>query len=148
MAGRKMEISPFSYAFTLLFFGVAIMGFTMYIDRNIYDWEKIDEWERKATLYDETFMALDGELLPWCVAEDRGPIIPEFRANMALIYWPLEIDPNDGQYGEASWMLDEELNITTCEIDSPQPTRAWGDIKMDTFGHEVAHCFLGDYHTE
>lgn len=83
---------------------------------------------------------------PWCVAEDRGKVVPEFRADAALIYWRTTTDDNDGKYGDASWLLDEELNITTCLIDSPMPADVWGDEDMDTLGHEALHCFTGDFH--
>jgi len=85
---------------------------------------------------------------PWCVAEDRGSVEGEFRADYSLIHWRRETNDADGQYGEASWMFDGDLNVTTCEIDSPMPGEVWGDIDMDTFGHEALHCFIGEFHDE
>ena len=86
----------------------------------------------------------------WCEDDPRKdePVVTEFRADMALIVWGATSDPDDGNYGKASWMWDEELNVTTCKIDAPMPGKVWGDIKMDTFGHEVLHCFTGEFHAE
>ena len=88
------------------------------------------------------------DAVPWCVDDPRmdNEIVPEFRVAMSVVMWVDANDPNDGQYGEAEYFLDTDLEITTCLVTAPMPTYEWGDIDMDTFGHEILHCFIGDYH--
>jgi hypothetical protein len=86
--------------------------------------------------------------LPWCVADPRmdEAVVPEFEVEISLIKWSNYNNPDDGQYGEASWFLDPDLEITTCDVEAPMPGTVWGSKEMDTFGHEMLHCFIGDFH--
>lgn len=140
-------ISFRAHILSLLAMGIGMMVMMTWIQANIIDWALIDDWERKAALYDAHYTEDDK---PWCVDDPRmdNEIAPEFHADAALIQWSLTSDTEDGYYGDASWMLDEELNISTCKINAQLPQYEWGDMDMETFGHEVLHCFIGDYHNE
>jgi hypothetical protein len=71
----------------------------------------------------------------WRVAEDRGDVVPEFQYNktFVVVRWS---EADDEFYGEASWMVDEELELTTCMVEIPLPEKVWGSKEMDTVGHQ------------
>jgi len=65
-----MKIHPMAYAGSLLFMGVATMMFTMWVDRNIYDWpaiyaklDRLEVLEPKAQIYEAM---IDMNVGVWC----------------------------------------------------------------------------------
>jgi hypothetical protein len=85
------------------------------------------------------------EAVGWCETEDRGDVVPEFQYSRTFVEvrWS---EADDEFYGKASWMIDEELELTTCVVEIPLPEKVWGSKEMDTVGHEFLHCVIGDFH--
>lgn len=75
----------------------------------------------------------------------------EFRAETAIIkvvYINGPMDYNGEKVvGLALYTgLDPDTNTNICKLFVPMPTHVLGDDKMDTLGHELLHCLVGDFH--
>lgn len=97
-------------------------------------------------VYASSLLMMPQEAVGWCETEDRGDVVPEFKVDKTFVVVDWEGSGDDGLYGQASWMLDEELQLTTCTVEIPLPDKVWGDEDMDTVGHEFLHCLIGDFH--
>lgn len=92
-----------------------------------------------------TAIAAKKDAVPWCVAEDRGPVKPEYNITNGafIIHWGKLKD----NWGEAEYEAHPDQNMVFCELwIEKRPAKVWGDPEMDTLGHELGHCLWGDFH--
>lgn len=84
--------------------------------------------------------------------EAHGELVkPEFRADTAIlkiVYVNGPFDYNGEKVvGLALYTgLDPDTDTNICKLFVPIPTHVYGDDKMDTLGHELLHCLVGDFH--
>lgn len=83
----------------------------------------------------------------YCYAPYGQPVIATHYVDHAVIKvnW---LDQDTGEEAWSEWTIDEEQKLSTCEIWVKRPMQPLGDPDMDALGHEVLHCFIGNFHDE
>ncbi len=81
----------------------------------------------------------------YCYEPYGAPVEEEYRAGRTLIQ-VVYLDAERGEEANASYLYDEETDTTICKIWIRVPDQVIGDPDMDSIGHEVLHCLIGDFH--
>lgn len=92
----------------------------------------------------EDLVCYEPDKIPWCDAEDRGPVEPEYNITSIslIVNWTTLKD----DWGKIEYEAYPKKNHAFCEIWLPKPKRVWGDALMESLGHEVFHCLAGEFH--
>ena len=81
----------------------------------------------------------------YCYEPYGAPVEEEYRAGRTLIQ-VVYLDVERGEEANASYLYDEETDTAICKIWIRVPDQVIGDPDMDSIGHEVLHCLIGDFH--
>ena len=92
----------------------------------------------------------DGDAKRVCYNAYGGPVQPEFQAESTTVQvnyvkGSFEFE-GDEVVGVAIYAYDDVTNSSACEIFIPIPKQVYGDDAMDTIGHELLHCLIGEFH--
>lgn len=89
-------------------------------------------------------LAVSAEEELHCYEPYGQPVIAEHYADTMQV----KVNWLFGPRGEAAWSEWELLadGSVDCEIWVHRPEQPLGDPDMDALGHEVLHCFIGEFH--
>ena len=89
----------------------------------------------------------EAEVESFCYEPYGTEVQGEFKAKQALVIVNYLEQPR-GETVESTWLFDDTIDTSLCEVWIRIPDQILGDPDMDGIGHEFLHCIFGDFHPD